>query len=41
MALIGGASTRVTNFWPNLTPLFWYKLLKTVHVYVQFLILNL
>lgn len=26
------------KFWPSLTLLFWYKLLKTAHVYVRFLI---
>lgn len=40
MALIGGSRTRVANFWPSLTLLFWYKLLKTTHVYVHFLLLS-
>ena len=37
MSLIGRSSTRGANFWPSLTLLFWYKLLKTAHVYVHFL----
>ena len=38
--LIGGSSTRVANFWPSLTPLFWYKLVKTAHVYVHYIFLS-
>ena len=40
MTLIGGSSTRVAIFWPSLTLLFRYKLLKTAHVYVHFFFLS-
>lgn len=39
--LLERASTRVVNFWPSLTPLFWYKLVSTIsNVYVHFLFLS-